>query len=385
MWTRLYSEPGFGIWLRNFTEIFTDEKANAEFSAWFADRIRERVHDPELAEKLIPRDHGVGVQRLPLETNYFEAYNRDNVRLVDVSETPIERITPDRHPHQRARPCPRRHRLRHRLRRHHRRLRPHRHPRRRWSDPAREVARRPVDLFRRAGARVPEPGDADGPAELLGLDELSARHRDRCQLGHRAPRVHVGQRLRARGGDSGGRAGVDGARHADVRHHAPAQGPVLVHRLQLERRRPRGRQRPLPRLHRRHAEVREEDLRDDAQRLRRHHLRVRDSATPTPLARGAPASRNTSPRFRREGVNASARPQAASRGNRPDTNRRSPARGSSNRSRTRLRPGGARHATRPAAGSGASPMWRRRDMRRPRRLVYRYRFTSLGAFQRGWR
>ena len=93
MWTRLYSEPGFGIWLRNFTEIFTDEKANAEFSAWFADRIRERVHDSDLAEKLIPRDHGVGVQRLPLETSYFEAYNRDNVHLVDVSETPIERIT----------------------------------------------------------------------------------------------------------------------------------------------------------------------------------------------------------------------------------------------------------------------------------------------------
>ena len=93
MWTRLYSEPGFGIWLRNFTEIFTDEKANAEFSAWFADRIRELVHDPELAEKLIPRDHGVGVQRLPLETNYFEAYNRDDVHLVDIGETPIERIT----------------------------------------------------------------------------------------------------------------------------------------------------------------------------------------------------------------------------------------------------------------------------------------------------
>ena len=93
MWTRLYAEPGFGIWLRNFTEIFTDEKANAEFSAWFADRIRERVHDPELAEKLIPRDHGVGVQRLPLETNYFEAYNRDDVHLVDIGETPIERIT----------------------------------------------------------------------------------------------------------------------------------------------------------------------------------------------------------------------------------------------------------------------------------------------------
>ena len=94
MWDRLYDEPGFGIWLQNFREIFTDEDANAELSEYIADRIRRRVHDPEVAEKLIPRDHGFGVQRLPLETNYFEAYNRDNVHLVDISETPIERITP---------------------------------------------------------------------------------------------------------------------------------------------------------------------------------------------------------------------------------------------------------------------------------------------------
>jgi cation diffusion facilitator CzcD-associated flavoprotein CzcO len=33
------------------------------------------------------------VQRVPLETNYFEAYNRDNVHLVDISETPLERVT----------------------------------------------------------------------------------------------------------------------------------------------------------------------------------------------------------------------------------------------------------------------------------------------------
>jgi cation diffusion facilitator CzcD-associated flavoprotein CzcO len=93
MWDRLYDEPGFGIWLQNFREIFTDEKANAEFSEYIAERIRDRVNDPETAEKLIPRDHGFGVQRVPLETHYFEAYNRDNVHLVDISETPIERIT----------------------------------------------------------------------------------------------------------------------------------------------------------------------------------------------------------------------------------------------------------------------------------------------------
>jgi len=58
-----------------------------------ADRIRRRVKDPVVAEKLIPRDHGFGVQRVPMETNYFEAYNRDNVHLVDITETPIEEIT----------------------------------------------------------------------------------------------------------------------------------------------------------------------------------------------------------------------------------------------------------------------------------------------------
>jgi cation diffusion facilitator CzcD-associated flavoprotein CzcO len=94
LWDRLYDGPGFGIWLSNFVEIFTDEDANEEFSEYIADRIRKRVDDPVLAEKLIPKDHGFGIQRVPLETNYFETYNRDNVELVDSAETPIERVTP---------------------------------------------------------------------------------------------------------------------------------------------------------------------------------------------------------------------------------------------------------------------------------------------------
>lgn len=93
LWDRLYAQPGFAIWLRNFREIFTNEEANAEFSEYIADRIRRRVKDPLVAEKLIPRDHGFGVQRVPMETHYFEAYNRPNVNLVDISETPIVRVT----------------------------------------------------------------------------------------------------------------------------------------------------------------------------------------------------------------------------------------------------------------------------------------------------
>ena len=93
-WDDLYDRPGFAILAGNFAEIFFDEAANQEFSEYIADRIRQRVDDPEVAEKLIPKDHGFGMQRLPLETNYLEAYNRDNVHLVDITAEPIERITP---------------------------------------------------------------------------------------------------------------------------------------------------------------------------------------------------------------------------------------------------------------------------------------------------
>ncbi|MEZ5653350.1 MAG: NAD(P)/FAD-dependent oxidoreductase [Burkholderiaceae bacterium] len=94
LWDELYGSPGFAIWLANFLEIFSDEAANAELSEYIASRIRQRVKDPVTAEKLIPRDHGFGVQRVPMESGYFEAYNRDNVHLVDITETPIQCITP---------------------------------------------------------------------------------------------------------------------------------------------------------------------------------------------------------------------------------------------------------------------------------------------------
>jgi cation diffusion facilitator CzcD-associated flavoprotein CzcO len=91
---RLYGERGFGIWQGNFRDILIDRKANATISDFVARKIRERVRDPKVAEKLIPKNHGFGTRRLPLETFYYEVYNRPNVELVDISETPIERITP---------------------------------------------------------------------------------------------------------------------------------------------------------------------------------------------------------------------------------------------------------------------------------------------------
>ncbi len=91
-WEKLYNSPGFGVWLGNFRDVLIDPDANAAFSAFIAEKIRERVADPETADKLIPKDHGFGTRRVPLETRYYEAYNLPHVRLVDINETPIEGI-----------------------------------------------------------------------------------------------------------------------------------------------------------------------------------------------------------------------------------------------------------------------------------------------------
>jgi cation diffusion facilitator CzcD-associated flavoprotein CzcO len=93
-WEKLYSEPGFGIWMGNFRDILVDREANQLISDFLARKIRQRVKDPAVAEKLIPKNHGFGTRRVPLESGYFEVYNQPNVELVDLNETPIERITP---------------------------------------------------------------------------------------------------------------------------------------------------------------------------------------------------------------------------------------------------------------------------------------------------
>jgi cation diffusion facilitator CzcD-associated flavoprotein CzcO len=92
-WEHLYASKGFGIWQGNFKDVLTDPKANKAMSDFVASKIRARVKDQTVAEKLIPKNHGFGTRRVPLETHYYEAYNRDNVQLVDLTTNPILEIT----------------------------------------------------------------------------------------------------------------------------------------------------------------------------------------------------------------------------------------------------------------------------------------------------
>jgi cation diffusion facilitator CzcD-associated flavoprotein CzcO len=89
-----WEEGGFRFLLA-FEDLLTNEKTNEKVSEFLRNKIRESVDDPELAEKLVPKDHYYATKRPPLHTDYYETFNKDNVSLVDVHETPIERIAPE--------------------------------------------------------------------------------------------------------------------------------------------------------------------------------------------------------------------------------------------------------------------------------------------------
>jgi len=91
---RLWERGGFSLWLANFKDVFTNREIADDLCEFLASKIRERVHDPEMAEKLIPKNHTFGTKRPPGETNYYEAFNLPNVELVDLRRSPIVRITP---------------------------------------------------------------------------------------------------------------------------------------------------------------------------------------------------------------------------------------------------------------------------------------------------
>jgi cyclohexanone monooxygenase len=95
LFEELYNTPGYGIWLATYKDILLSERSNSYLAEFVANKIRARVDDPQVAEKLIPKDQPFGAKRVPMETNYYEIYNNQNVHLVDVLSEPIRRVTPN--------------------------------------------------------------------------------------------------------------------------------------------------------------------------------------------------------------------------------------------------------------------------------------------------
>jgi cyclohexanone monooxygenase len=77
-----------------FNDLITNKEANDTACEFIRNKIRSIVKDPQTAEDLCPFDHPMGTKRPCLDSGYYETYNRDNVRLINLRRTPIEEITP---------------------------------------------------------------------------------------------------------------------------------------------------------------------------------------------------------------------------------------------------------------------------------------------------
>ncbi|MHC2330903.1 flavin-containing monooxygenase [Bradyrhizobium sp. USDA 4454] len=90
-----WNDGSLKLWVSSFAELFFDEAVNAEITEFVREKMRERIKDPKLCEQLIPSDYGFGTHRVPLESNFLEAFHRPNVEIVSVKNNPIVRITPE--------------------------------------------------------------------------------------------------------------------------------------------------------------------------------------------------------------------------------------------------------------------------------------------------
>ena len=80
--------------LATYKNVIDDGEANKVVADFVRRKIREIVKDPKVAELLCPpEDLPIGSKRPPIDTDYYETYNRDNVTLVDIESAPIESIT----------------------------------------------------------------------------------------------------------------------------------------------------------------------------------------------------------------------------------------------------------------------------------------------------
>jgi cyclohexanone monooxygenase len=86
---------GGTAFMASFSDLILHKPSNDTAAEFVRDKIRAIVKDPDVAEKLAPKDYPIGTKRICVDTEYFAAYNRPNVKLVDVRAEPIAGITPD--------------------------------------------------------------------------------------------------------------------------------------------------------------------------------------------------------------------------------------------------------------------------------------------------
>jgi cation diffusion facilitator CzcD-associated flavoprotein CzcO len=91
----LWEIGSFRFMFTSYNDIVFDLKANATVASYIEAKIRDTVSDPAVADVLCDFNHPVGTKRPPIDTNYYETFNQDNVAIVSIRANPIHEATTD--------------------------------------------------------------------------------------------------------------------------------------------------------------------------------------------------------------------------------------------------------------------------------------------------
>jgi cyclohexanone monooxygenase len=87
-------KSGGTTFMAAFNDLIVNADSNETAAEFVRQKIRQIVKDPATAELLAAKDYPIGTKRICVDTDYFETFNRPNVKLVDIRNAPVEELTP---------------------------------------------------------------------------------------------------------------------------------------------------------------------------------------------------------------------------------------------------------------------------------------------------
>ena len=194
-----------------YNDLALSKAANDTAADFVREKIAEIVRDPETAKRLQPTSYPIGTKRICIDTDYFEAFNRPNVTLVDIKSNSDRGDLAERGARRRQGLRGRCAGARHRLRRHDGLGRKNRHSRPQRADAQPEMGRRAKNLSRPDERGVSQSVHHHRSRQPVGALQHDGLDRAACRLDRRLPRLDARPRVEAMEAEKGGRGQMGGA------------------------------------------------------------------------------------------------------------------------------------------------------------------------------
>jgi cation diffusion facilitator CzcD-associated flavoprotein CzcO len=76
-----------------YADLLVRQEANDTLAEFVRSKIDDMVDDPDTATRLKPHGYPLGAKRVCVDTDYYRTYNRSNVELIDLRDSPIDEVT----------------------------------------------------------------------------------------------------------------------------------------------------------------------------------------------------------------------------------------------------------------------------------------------------